>query len=51
MESHGLSGEIQVSAETRALLEDHFELECRGTVEVKGKGPMPVFLLRGPKSG
>jgi adenylate cyclase len=49
MESHGISGEIQVTPQTRALLGDRYEFESRGTVEVKGKGPMPLYLLRGRK--
>ncbi|HWU89468.1 MAG TPA: adenylate/guanylate cyclase domain-containing protein, partial [Kofleriaceae bacterium] len=45
MESTGVPGRIQVSEATRKLLEDQFELEERGPIEVKGKGTMPVFLL------
>ncbi len=47
MESHGLPGEIQVSHSTRELLRDTHALEARGVVEVKGKGAMEVFLLKG----
>jgi class 3 adenylate cyclase len=45
MESHGVPGEIQVSARCAAVLGDGFELRPRGTIEVKGKGPMETFLL------
>ena len=45
MESHGVAGAVEVSAATAALLGDAFRVEPRGTVEVKGKGPMEVFLL------
>ncbi|MNL58283.1 Adenylate cyclase [compost metagenome] len=47
MESHGLPGEIQVSADTYGRLTETFELEDRGSVKVKGKGEMPVYLLQG----
>jgi len=46
LESHGLSGEIHVSEHTYELLSDKFEFESRGTIEIKGKGPMNTYLLR-----
>lgn len=45
MESHGLPGAVQVTARTAARLAGSFRLESRGTIEVKGKGPMQTFLL------
>jgi len=45
MESHSLPGRIQVSGETRAMLGDRFRFEPRGTINVKGKGPMETFFL------
>lgn len=50
MESHGLPGEIQITARTRELVGDAFEVEPRGTVEVKGKGEMATFFLRGRRA-
>ncbi|MBS1528883.1 MAG: adenylate/guanylate cyclase domain-containing protein [Bacteroidetes bacterium] len=47
MESHGIPGEIQVSETTWALLKGKYRFEERGMVEVKGKGMMRVFLLKG----
>ena len=47
MESHGLPGEIQISESTRQLLDGKFHCEERGMVEVKGKGAMRTYLLRG----
>ncbi|HVS90609.1 MAG TPA: adenylate/guanylate cyclase domain-containing protein [Mucilaginibacter sp.] len=47
MESHGLPGEIQVSEATWALLKGKYRFDERGMVEVKGKGMMRVFLLKG----
>jgi adenylate cyclase len=46
MESHGIPGEIQVTEQARKLLDDEYEFEDRGLVEIKGKGPMVVSLLR-----
>jgi class 3 adenylate cyclase len=48
MESHGMPEEIHVSEHTYKLLADKFEFENRGIIEIKGKGPMSTFFLRGP---
>ena len=45
MESSGIPGRIQVSDVTARLLREHFELEERGEIEVKGKGKMRTYLL------
>jgi guanylate cyclase len=45
MESHGLPGEIQVTQRVAAALGSAFTLRRRGTIEVKGKGPMLTYLL------
>jgi len=47
MESHGVPGEIQVTERVVAALADGYVLEPRGTVEIKGKGAMPTWFLRG----
>jgi adenylate cyclase len=47
MESHGAPGRIQVTERVVAALADAYVLEPRGTVEIKGKGPMPTWFLRG----
>jgi len=47
MESHGLPGEIQVTDRVAAALGSGFALRPRGTILVKGKGPMTRFLLDG----
>ena len=52
MESHGLPGRIHVTEATFQRLRDEFELEPRGTVEIKGKGEMTTyFLIREKASG
>ena len=51
MESHGVPGYIQVTERVRGLLADRFVFRERGTVEVKGKGPMRTYLLLGRSPG
>lgn len=46
LESTGIPGEIQASEATVALLDGSYDVVPRGTVELKGKGPMPTFLVR-----
>ena len=45
MESHGVPGQIQVSEAVRNRLQDHYDFEARGEVELKGKGPRPAYIL------
>jgi guanylate cyclase len=45
MQSHGVPGQIQVSESTYELIKDEFICEPRGTVNVKGKGEMNVWLV------
>jgi class 3 adenylate cyclase len=47
MESHGAPGEIHVTEATRAALGDGWVLEERGVSEIKGKGPMRTWWLKG----
>ncbi|MFC1852984.1 adenylate/guanylate cyclase domain-containing protein [candidate division CSSED10-310 bacterium] len=47
MESHGLPDEIQVTKETYTLLKDTFHFEHRGKIDIKGKGPMETYFLKG----
>jgi adenylate cyclase len=47
MESHAQPGTIQVTERTRERLRERYELVPRGTIEVKGKGPMTTYVLRG----
>ena len=50
MESHGIPGKIQVSLSTAKHLQGQYQLEPRGEIDVKGKGPMQTFFLIGHKS-
>jgi len=47
MESHGTSGRIHVTAAFRKALGDHYELEDRGPISLKGKGELSTFFLIG----
>ncbi|NJO43584.1 MAG: PAS domain S-box protein [Cyanobacteria bacterium CRU_2_1] len=49
MESHGIAGQIQVSAQTYELLREQYEFKERGVVFIKGKGEMTTYLLSGRK--
>ena len=49
MQSHGLTGEIQVTERVAAALQEQFVTRRRGTVSVKGKGQMQTFLLTGQR--
>lgn len=50
MESTGEIGNIQVSAATRELLADRFDLEDHGIVDVRGKGAMQTWFLLGRRA-
>ena len=45
MESHGIAGRLQVTEIVTNQLNDEFLVESRGSVEIKGKGSLPVFLV------
>ncbi len=49
MESHGTPGEIQITRATYELLKDEFVCRRRGTIDVKGKGPMETWYLVGSR--
>jgi class 3 adenylate cyclase len=50
MESHARPGEIQVTERTYERLRAAFELDPREALEVKGKGVMRTYLLRGRRA-
>jgi adenylate cyclase len=47
MESNGVPGESQISAETRQLLSAHYRAVPRGEIEIKGHLPRMTYLLQG----
>jgi adenylate cyclase len=50
MEQTGEAGKIQVAPETQTRLKERFVLEERGTIEVRGKGPMRTWFLVGRRA-
>ena len=50
MESQSTPGEIQITRATYELLKEEFVCKPRGTILVKGKGPMETWYLVGPRS-
>jgi class 3 adenylate cyclase len=51
METTGLPGRIQVTAETYSRLRDRYQFEERGAIEVKGKGQMVTYFLTAKSEG
>jgi len=51
MESHASPGTIQVTERAHDRLRHRFELSRRGSIDVKGKGPMTSYVLIGPRAG
>jgi adenylate cyclase len=45
MESHGMDGRIQITEDTYGLVQDEYDFDDPRIIDVKGKGPMRVFLL------
>ncbi|CAJ0581044.1 unnamed protein product, partial [Mesorhabditis spiculigera] len=47
MDSNGVAGKIQVTEETKVILERYgFQFECRGKISVKGKGLMQTYFMK-----
>jgi class 3 adenylate cyclase len=49
LESQGVPGRIQVSAATWRRVEDQFEAEAVGPVEIRGYGPLDTYMIVGPR--
>ncbi len=49
MESEGVPDEVQISAETRQLLPESYQVVPRGEIEIKGHLPRATYLLQGSK--
>lgn len=51
LESSGILGRIQVSEQVAQFLtknDDEFEVECRGPIELRGKGRLTTYLVKTP---
>jgi len=51
METYSLANHIQVSHATYMLLQKKYRFEARGEMNIKGKGQIPVFFLKGRLNG
>jgi len=49
MESQGVPGKIQISKTTYDLIKAEYDCSYRGTIQVKGKGPMETWFLENRK--
>lgn len=49
MESHGMAGCIHVTEATYHCLQNKYLFEARGIIQVKGKGEMTTYFLKGRK--
>ena len=50
MESHGEIGRIHLSESTYQRIKGYYQVEPRGCIDVKGRGPMNTYFLLGRKS-
>ncbi len=50
MESHSTPGDIQITRATYELLKDEFVCRPRGTIVIKGIGPMETWYLEGSRA-
>lgn len=48
MESHGEVGRLQIAEGTHVLVQDRFSCVPRGTIDIKGKGPMATWWVERP---
>jgi adenylate cyclase len=51
LESHSLPGRIHVSPQTSRMLADHYDLEARGLINLRGIGKLRTSFLTGRKGG
>lgn len=49
MESYAEAGKIQITSEVYESIENEFECQSRGLINVKGKGSMTTYFLIGAK--
>jgi class 3 adenylate cyclase len=47
LESQGIAGRVQVSAATWRMVEDRFDAEYRGPIDLRGHGPLETYAIIG----
>jgi guanylate cyclase len=50
MESHGSAGTVQITQATHDLIAKDFVCEARGSIPIKGKGEMSVWIVKAERS-
>jgi class 3 adenylate cyclase len=50
MESHGVSGEIQVTDTVYQQMREKYVFEPRGKIDIKGRGQQRTYLLKGRRT-
>jgi hypothetical protein len=50
MESNSIAGMINISENTFKLVENYFDCEYRGKIDVKNKGMMKMYFVLGAKN-
>jgi class 3 adenylate cyclase len=45
MEQNSVAGKVNISAETHALIKDHFQFTYRGKIETKSKGVVDMYFV------
>ncbi len=50
LESHGIPGRVQVSAETWQIVKDLFDADPRGPIDLRGHGPVETFAIVGRRT-
>ena len=50
LESHGIPGRVQISAETWRIVKDMFDAEPRGPIDLRGYGPLETYMVVGRRA-
>jgi guanylate cyclase len=49
METYGRQGAVQITRSTYELVKDHFSIEAKGTIQVRGAGELEIWHVLGRK--
>jgi len=50
LEENGLNGRINISAATYALVKERFNCIARGALDVRGRGPLEMYIVEGRRA-
>ncbi|HEU4571194.1 MAG TPA: adenylate/guanylate cyclase domain-containing protein, partial [Candidatus Limnocylindrales bacterium] len=51
LESHGVPGRVQISGATWRVVRDRFDAVPRGSIQLRGHGPVETYLVVGHRAG